>query len=486
MASKADIKAGGAFVELFVKDGKFKQQIAGAQTTLKSLGTGIAAVGAGIAAAGAAVLAPLTAAVAHFTEAGGALNDMAQRTGLSASKLAFLNYAAEQTGAKIEDIETALKFAAKQGFSPENFGELAKQVAAIEDPAKRTARAMELFGKNGTMLLPMFAEITALQERWNRLGIGPSEESIRLADELGDLWGDLKAGAAAIVFELGAALAPAMKELVALAVPFVSEITKWVKQNPQLVVGVAALAAAAVALGTALVVVGGTIAALAAGLAALLTEAAAIVGTLVLIGIVVAAAVVAFLRWTTIGQNLFRFFKAGLKGLLDEFNKTFKGVGDAIKAGDLETAWKIALMGMTAQWQKFVSKVLTDLADLVEKVVPFAGILGGPALTFDAGTLREAARGYRLDAGLNESNARMLGSKFSGQGQGGRPQDYPLAMAGAGIIGTNSFSALRGAGVIGAKNPMHDTLKKQLRLDMDALKVLIELNRKAKGPPKWK
>lgn len=487
MASKADIKAGGAFVELFVRGAKFDQGLATYQAKFQSFGAGMSKMGAVVAAAGAAILAPLAAAVHHFSEVGGDLNDMAHRTGLAAEKLAFLKYAADQTGASIEDIEKAIKFAAKNGFSPENFEAMAEEIARIPDPAARAARAMELFGKSGTMLIPMFEELADLQARWTRLGIGPTKESIALADELGDLWGDLKASAAAIAYEIGAALAPAMKELAQMVAPMVSQMVKWIRENPQAVVMLGALAVAAVAFGTALVVVGGAIAAAAAAIGVLLTEGAAIIATIAFIGIAVTAAVVAFLRWTTVGQRLFAFFTKGLKGLSDLFAKTFKGVGDALKAGDIETAWKLALMGMTAHWQRFMAKVLTDLADLAEKLIPFGGILGGPGAAFGAGALREAARGYRLDAGLTESNQKMLAAQAAKRaamtGQGGRPQDYPVGLQGAGIIGTNAFSALRSRQVIGGgRNKVEDTLTKQLALDAKIEKHLREIDRKTRPP----
>lgn len=494
MAGRADIKAGGAFIELFVKDGKFKQQIAGARSTFTSLATGVAVIGAGIAAAGAAILTPLAAAVKHFADTGGALHDMSQRTGLSAARLAFLNFAAEQTGARIEDIETALKHAAKQGFSPEHFADLGKQVAAIEDPAKRTARAMELFGKSGTMLLPMFAELDDLQKRWDKLGIGPSAESVALADELGDAWTDLKSALSAIVFEIGAALAPAVKELAAVIIPLIPEITKWIKANPQLVTGLAALGAAMAVAGPAIATVAGALASFVVLISALLAggELLAIAGAITFVTAVVLSLTIAWWKFTGIWDRGVKLIMSGMRPLLALVQKTFKGIGDAIKAGDMQLAWEIALTGMAVAWHRFAQQIFRTIQKInTALVTTFGGTLGAMILGDElsiSSLAGEAARGAGLDAKLAESKLKQLGLK-AGRGAasqvaaGGSHGGIP-ATAGGAVIGTNAFASLRGAGVIGAHSPMHETMKKILAMDEKVEKHLADIKRKP--PPRFR
>lgn len=108
-------------------------------------------IGASLMAAGAGIVAPLLGAISHFNSAGDALGKMAARTGESASSLAELQFAAEQSGASIEEIEKAIRKQEKEGFT-ETFDQTAAKIAAIEDPAERTRMAMEAWGKSGTML----------------------------------------------------------------------------------------------------------------------------------------------------------------------------------------------------------------------------------------------------------------------------------------------------------------------------------------------
>ncbi|MCI0684476.1 MAG: hypothetical protein L0Y71_20380, partial [Gemmataceae bacterium] len=77
MAGKGDIRAGGAFVELFTKNGPLVKGLAAGKATLQSWGRSVATVGAGITAIGAGIIAPLAAAVNHFAAAGSELADLA-------------------------------------------------------------------------------------------------------------------------------------------------------------------------------------------------------------------------------------------------------------------------------------------------------------------------------------------------------------------------------------------------------------------------
>src|SRR5690606_5093228 len=196
-------------------------------------------------------------------------------------------YAADQSGANLETLEAGLRRmqttvldAARgsamaqeslamlgvtvdqlAGLAPDQqFKLLADRLSRIEDPTLKAALAMKVFGKSGTQLLPLMAGgakgIEELQQRARELGLTISKDDAQAAtlfgDTLDDLWKSIKAG----VFAIGSALAPMLTELIAKATKFVVAVVNWIKQNKALVVTVFKIAAAVVAAGIALIVLG--------------------------------------------------------------------------------------------------------------------------------------------------------------------------------------------------------------------------------------
>src|SRR3954467_12007976 len=108
MAESGGIRAGKAFVELFLKNNLEKplNVIAG---RLKAFGQGVTDIGKRAAAMGAAITAPLIAAAKLSADSGAALYDMSKRTGLSAETLSTFGYVADQTGASLDTVEGAVR-----------------------------------------------------------------------------------------------------------------------------------------------------------------------------------------------------------------------------------------------------------------------------------------------------------------------------------------------------------------------------------------
>src|SRR5690349_2846317 len=146
-------------------------------------------------ALGGAIIAPIAGAIAHFVKFGSELNDMSARTGVAASSLAEMKFAAEQTGASLADVEAGLRKMAKEGHNVKDFDQIAATITAIEDPSARAAAAMEIFGKSGTKLLPMLANLKALREEARGAGLVPSDEAVSVADALGDAFDKVRAQA---------------------------------------------------------------------------------------------------------------------------------------------------------------------------------------------------------------------------------------------------------------------------------------------------
>ena len=132
MASRADIEAGKAYITLYLKNSALVKGLNAIRDQMQGLGSGIMRIGGVMAAAGASIVAPLAGAVLHFASFGSELADMSSRTGEASGSLAELKFAAEQTGAGLEDVEKAILKQQKNGIVL-TFDQMAAKIAAIED-----------------------------------------------------------------------------------------------------------------------------------------------------------------------------------------------------------------------------------------------------------------------------------------------------------------------------------------------------------------
>ena len=108
MGATQGIRAGRAFVELGVDD-RIAKGLQKAERRLKAFGDGLRSLGTRVFAAGAAFLTPILGAVRAFSESGDTLEKMSRRTGVSVEALSELGFAAEQSGADLETLETGLR-----------------------------------------------------------------------------------------------------------------------------------------------------------------------------------------------------------------------------------------------------------------------------------------------------------------------------------------------------------------------------------------
>lgn len=210
--SAKEIRAGKAFVEVTIRD-KLAQGLRSAWAKLKAFGamvkatfSMVAGTFTSIAGGIAAVIGPMVALAKRFADVGSELHDMSGRTGVAVETLSAMRFAAEQTGATLADVEAGLRKMAKAGLSVKDFDKVAASINAIEDPSKRAAEAMKIFGKSGTKLLPMLAEWNALRAQAQGLGLIISTEDAKKADDLGDKFQILKDTFGAFLVKAGSAL----------------------------------------------------------------------------------------------------------------------------------------------------------------------------------------------------------------------------------------------------------------------------------------
>jgi len=400
MPSAKGIRAGRAFVELFADDSKLVRGLRRAEKKLKAFGSSIRNLGLKMAGLGTAILAPLLGAAKAFSSMGDQVAKMAKRTGLSVEVLSELRFVASQTGTEFESLEMGfrrmqrsiydagrglstakdaladlgLRFEDLDGLSPEEqFKLLGEAISRIEDPTKKAAIAMTLFGRTGTNLLPMFAKgakgIEALQKEARRLGLTMSSEDAKAAEDFTDaldaLWKVVKMG----VFRVGAALAPVLKQLAETITGVATKISAWVQANREIIVTVMKVAAAVLAGGIALAALGTIISGLGSALGGLIAVVTT-VGTVFKL----LAGVIAFLlspiglvitAVTALGAYLVVATGAGGKALTwlgkkfnvlkDDALTAYQGIADAMAAGDISLAVKVLWLTIKMEWTRGVN-----------------------------------------------------------------------------------------------------------------------------------
>ena len=397
------IRAGKAVVEIWADKSPLQKGLNDAKQALAGWGKSIGGIGASIAAAGAAIRAPIVAATVAFSEAGSSVYDLSLKTGLSAEAIGRLGYAAEQTGAGIEDVEGGVKKMQKflsdaahgsaeattelrrlgltstqlKNLKPEDqFATIARAIANIPSATERTAAALKIFGKGGTSLLPMIQEFDALDKKARELGIGISTEDAAAADALGDSFSDVFAVTKSLTFAVGGALAKSFTDFNNYIVQGVKFVRDWVQQNQGVVVIGATIGTALLAAGTAIlgigsalyvasIAVGGIASAfgvLTAALAATKVMALAMWGALFTpLGAIAAVVALVAANWLVFSGNgaaAIQFLKDAIGTLASDFGAAFGAISTAMAAGDISAAVNVLWATLKLEWQRGVNALM--------------------------------------------------------------------------------------------------------------------------------
>src|SRR5690606_31984009 len=96
------IRAGRAFVELFVDDSKMQGTLQRTRKSMQKWGAAIGVIGAGL-------VGTFLKAADSFAKAGDRLDKMSKRTGVSVEALSALDFAASQSGTSLEAVEKAVR-----------------------------------------------------------------------------------------------------------------------------------------------------------------------------------------------------------------------------------------------------------------------------------------------------------------------------------------------------------------------------------------
>jgi hypothetical protein len=465
--AKADIAAGKAYVSLFVKKSEFTKALEKAKKELTEFGTKIMGIGAGISAMGGAITGSLSGALLHFAKVGDELDKMSLRTGVSATTLAELGFAAEQSGTDIGSVESALKRMARnlgdigpegakttaaleaiglsserlQRLSPEDqFQLIAERIGDIQDPTRRAAAAMAVFGEGGRQLLPMLENIRELRQEARDLGIAPSPESVAAAAQVTDAINRVRRVIGATIFEIGAAIAPMAQEALAGFLQVVSAVRKFIVANKALVVTAAKVGAVLLVAGTAIMGIGAAFIGAGLAIGGLLSamSAVAAVGSLVVsimgavsavlgalltpVGLIVVALVagaIAWARFTESGKIAVSTLVNSAMGLFNDLRKTITdtmgGIVTAIQAGDLALAGQIAMVGLRLVFQQGLDAINGLFGEAIGSIVGklLSGDISGAIATLGSTILDTWAQVTSGLVGMMTTAANAIADKWA-------------------------------------------------------------------------
>lgn len=189
------------------------------------------------------------------------LNDASMKTGVSVAALQELEFAASQSGVSQEELEVSLtrlsramneaasgSKEAKDSFAQlrtkvtnadgslravdEVFAELADRMVDVDNPAKRAALAMQVFGKSGANLLPLLLEggegIDKLRDLAIDLGLVMGDDAVKAGAAFNDTVEALELTWHSMKRELGTTLIEVLR-------PLVIEFQEWVIVNRALI-----------------------------------------------------------------------------------------------------------------------------------------------------------------------------------------------------------------------------------------------------------
>jgi len=185
---------GGIYASLSLRDGGFKSGLKSARKGLNEFGgTAIKGAAAGVAALGAGMAAAAVMGTKSTLSMVDDLGDVSSQTGVAIADMMLLQRAytdggraAEMTGKDIGKMQRSIVGANAGGADPfasmglsaekllqlnpaDQFRQIGAAIMEISNPAERTAKAMEIFGKGGMGLVTVFGGIDGAVKSLGRM-----------------------------------------------------------------------------------------------------------------------------------------------------------------------------------------------------------------------------------------------------------------------------------------------------------------------------
>lgn len=388
-----DIRSGGAFVELFVRDSALHRGLNRARQAVSSFARTVTAVGGGIGAFGAGILGPIATAFQQVVSRDVELGRFADKMGVGVDKLSAFAFAAQTTGVSLEELKghyenwaervqqgalgtgEALASFQRLGLDParlmtmdmvDQFIELSRAMQNVTNETERLGLLSKFGGDKFQWLNSLLKlgpqKIRDLMELAKAVGAVVTPEEAANALKVQAAWLLMTTSLKSAFLSIGAALLPhaeKLKEIAEKVVMIVAEVRKWVAENKSLVLTLTIVGGLATIFGSlvvALGLVGFGIAGIVAGLAAMLPFIVPV--SLFLVGLTLAAAGFAVVlmdieRHTGILSKSFR----QLSVQFDLWKSQWASIGEAMSAAfesnDASLAFKIALAGLELDFLRF-------------------------------------------------------------------------------------------------------------------------------------
>lgn len=436
MALGSEIRAGAAFVELRSKDNGFSRGLKQAERQLEAFGAAVRKIGAGILIAGGAAttLALLTAKAASDAEesmnrfnqvfqnqtaaAAEFVEELAKRVGRSSTEIMdsmaslqsmFVGLGFDRTKARemSEQLsELAIDFASFNNMSDDEA--VGRFISALSGSSevldrfginiKQAALEQELFRMGITK---SWSAVTEQEKALARYSIiartlgeqGAVGDATRTAASFANQMKRLQAGVLDAKIALGNALLPSLAKFLGILNPIVKAAGEWIDRNRAITALVVKVAGGATLAGAAIFGIGiaAAIASVAmGGLASIMAAAGTVIGVA---GTAIAALLspIGLVITGVVGLGAMILSQAtNIGGVVDTLVSVFKGMAadifgvlgsitDAIIAGDLELAVKIAGKGMQLAWKSALQGMRRNVVDLrgeVAKAFVDFGIVG--------------------------------------------------------------------------------------------------------------
>lgn len=250
--SVASVRAGQATVEINADDSKLVRGLNAAKGKMASWVPSIKSILGGVA--GYFSAKAFTGLITGAANAASEIQDLADRTGISARSISTLKYAAEQTGTDLGGLQMAMKNIAKEldaggdafkkygidvdrfrQLSPEDqFKTVAEAVSRVTDPTARAAAALDLLGKSGQDLIPLIsggaAGISQLQAEAERLGLAMTNADAAAGEKFGDSLATLGSQVQAVGTKIMSVLIPHLQPLIDKTIEASAAFLKWIDE----------------------------------------------------------------------------------------------------------------------------------------------------------------------------------------------------------------------------------------------------------------
>jgi len=225
-----------------------------------------AKAGAGMVAVGAVIIGGMAKLVNSYSQAGDEVAKMARRTGISTEALSEMRHVADITGTSLTDFEKGIKKMSKSlvdadagletyirsfdriGLSVEDlmamkpeeqFFTIAEAIGQLANDTEQAATAQEIFGRAGTMLIPMMEEtgesIAFLRQEAHELNIVFDAEAAAAAESFEDSKTRLKGALTGIGNTIAEAVMPQFEEFVQMLTEKLKPAMEWLKEHPEVV-----------------------------------------------------------------------------------------------------------------------------------------------------------------------------------------------------------------------------------------------------------